>query len=73
VSQLAAERVLLQTAPDAELDELTELYVTRGLSPGLARQVAIELTAHDALAAHAEAEYGLTSTSLISPLRVRWR
>jgi VIT1/CCC1 family predicted Fe2+/Mn2+ transporter len=37
--------------------------------PGLARQVAIELTAHDALAAHAEAEYGLTSTSLISPLR----
>src|SRR5690348_6821213 len=69
VSQLAAERILLQTAPDAELDELTELYVARGLSPGLARQVAIELTAHDALAAHAEAEYGITSTSLISPLR----
>jgi vacuolar iron transporter family protein len=69
VGQLAAERILLQTAPDAELDELTELYVARGLSPGLARQVAIELTAHDALAAHAEAEYGITSTSLISPLR----
>jgi VIT1/CCC1 family predicted Fe2+/Mn2+ transporter len=69
VSQLAAERVRLQTAPDAELDELTELYVTRGLSPSLARQVAIELTAHDALAAHAEAEYGITPTSLISPLR----
>ena len=44
-------------------------YVARGLSPGLARQVAIELTAHDALAAHAEAEYGITSASLISPLR----
>jgi VIT1/CCC1 family predicted Fe2+/Mn2+ transporter len=43
--------------------------VARGLSPGLARQVAIELTAHDALAAHAEAEYGITSTTLISPLR----
>jgi VIT1/CCC1 family predicted Fe2+/Mn2+ transporter len=69
VAQLTAERVLLETAPDAELDELTELYVSRGLSPGLARQVAIELTAHDALAAHAEAEYGITSTSLISPLR----
>jgi VIT1/CCC1 family predicted Fe2+/Mn2+ transporter len=69
VGQLAAERILLQTAPDAELDELTELYVARGLSPGLARQVAIELTAHDALAAHAEAEYGITSRSLISPLR----
>ena len=69
VAQLTAERVLLETAPDAELDELTELYVSRGLSPGLARQVAIELTAHDALAAHAEAEYGITSTSLTAPLR----
>jgi len=69
VGQLAAERVQLETAPDAELGELTELYVSRGLSPGLARQVAIELTAHDALAAHAEAEYGLTSASLTSPLR----
>ena len=67
--QLARERIQLETAPDAELDELTELYVSRGLSPGLARQVAIELTAHDALAAHAEAEYGITSTSLTSPLR----
>jgi VIT1/CCC1 family predicted Fe2+/Mn2+ transporter len=69
VAQLTAERVRLETAPDTELDELTGLYVSRGLSPGLARQVAIELTAHDALAAHAEAEYGLTSKSLTSPLR----
>jgi VIT1/CCC1 family predicted Fe2+/Mn2+ transporter len=69
IGQLTAERALLETAPDAELDELTELYVARGLSPGLARQVAIELTAHDALAVHAEAEYGITSASLTSPLR----
>ena len=69
VAQLARERVLIETAPDEELDELTQLYVSRGLSPGLAKQVAIELTAHDALAAHAEAEYGLTSASLTSPLR----
>jgi vacuolar iron transporter family protein len=68
-SQLAKERVQIETAPDAELDELTQLYVSRGLSPGLARQVAIELTAHDALAAHAEAEYGITPASLTSPLR----
>jgi vacuolar iron transporter family protein len=68
VAQLAKERVQLETAPDAELDELTQLYVARGLSPGLARQVAIELTAHDALAAHAEAEYGITPASLTSPL-----
>ena len=69
LGQLAEERVRLETAPDAELDELTQLYVSRGLSPGLARQVAIELTAHDALAAHAEAEYGITPVSEINPLR----
>src|SRR6516162_8330196 len=69
VAQLARERVLIETAPDEELNELTQLYVSRGLSPGLAKQVAIELTAHDALAAHAEAEYGITSASLASPLR----
>ena len=68
-AQLAKERVQLETAPDAELDELTQLYVSRGLSPGLARQVAIELTAHDALAAHAEAEHGITSASRTCPLR----
>jgi VIT1/CCC1 family predicted Fe2+/Mn2+ transporter len=68
-AQLAAERALLETAPDAELDELAGLYVSRGLSPSLARQVAVELTAHDALAAHAEAEYGITSASLAAPLR----
>jgi vacuolar iron transporter family protein len=68
-AQLTSERVQLETAPDAELDELTQLYVSRGLSPRLARQVAIELTAHGALAAHAEAEYGVTPASLISPLR----
>jgi VIT1/CCC1 family predicted Fe2+/Mn2+ transporter len=69
VAQLARERAQLQTAPDAELDELAQLYVSRGLSPGLARQVAIELTAHDALAAHAEAEYGITPASQTVPLR----
>ena len=68
-AQLAAERALLETAPEAELDELTMLYVTRGLSPDLARRVAVELTAHDALAAHAEAEYGLTADSRTNPIR----
>ena len=67
--QLARERAQIETTPDAELDELTQLYVSRGLSPGLARQVAVELTAHDALAAHADAEYGITPASAIAPLR----
>jgi VIT1/CCC1 family predicted Fe2+/Mn2+ transporter len=41
VSQLTSERVQLETAPDAELDELTQLYVSRGLSYRLAREVAV--------------------------------
>ncbi len=68
LGQLTREKALIENAPEAELDELTELYVSRGLSPGLARQVAVELTAHDALAAHAEAEYGITAASLPAPL-----
>jgi len=68
-AQLAVERALLETAPEAELDELTSLYVSRGLSPDLARRVAVELTSHDALAAHAEAEYGITADSRTDPLR----
>ena len=69
VAQLTSERAQLAATPDAELDELTQLYVSRGLSRHLARQVAIELTTHDALAAHAEAELGITPASLASPLR----
>jgi VIT1/CCC1 family predicted Fe2+/Mn2+ transporter len=69
-AQLSDEQAQLETAPDAGLDELTELYVSRGLSVPLARQVATELTAHDALRAHAEAEYGITSASLVAPLWV---
>jgi VIT1/CCC1 family predicted Fe2+/Mn2+ transporter len=69
VAELAAERLQLDTDPEAELDELTGLYVSRGLSADLARQVAIELTAHDALAAHAEAEYGITAASRAAPVR----
>ncbi len=68
LGQLTREKTLIETAPEAELDELAQLYVSRGLSPGLARQVAVELTAHDALAAHAEAEYGITAATLPAPL-----
>lgn len=68
-AQLAGERMQLETAPDAELDELTGLYVSRGLSPDLARHVAVQLTAHDALAAHAEAELGITEASRAAPVR----
>ena len=56
---LAKERWELEHLAEHELDELTEIYHSKGLSDQLARQVAIELTAHDALGAHAEAELGI--------------
>jgi vacuolar iron transporter family protein len=68
-AQLVAEQAQLQAAPEAEIDELAGLYVSRGLSPDLARQVAVQLTAHDALTAHAEAEHGITTATRIAPLR----
>ncbi|MDN5794492.1 MAG: VIT1/CCC1 transporter family protein [Intrasporangium sp.] len=54
---------VLQLSPQEELAELAELYEAKGLSAGLAEQVAEELSAHDALSAHAEAEYGISSYS----------
>jgi VIT1/CCC1 family predicted Fe2+/Mn2+ transporter len=60
------ERELAETA-DAELAELAGIYQAKGLDPDLARQVAEQLTAHDALAAHAEAELGIDPEELASP------
>src|SRR4051812_1244742 len=56
---LAAERRRIDLTPAEEEAELADLYQDRGLSPQLARAVAAELSAGDALAAHAEAEYGI--------------
>lgn len=64
---LAKERWELETMPEEELDELAGLYQAKGLSPELAQQVAVELTAHDALGAHAEAELGIDPDELTSP------
>jgi VIT1/CCC1 family predicted Fe2+/Mn2+ transporter len=56
------ERRRLALEPEEEMAELAALYEERGISPGLAREVAAELSAGDALRAHAEAEYGISST-----------
>jgi VIT1/CCC1 family predicted Fe2+/Mn2+ transporter len=56
---LEAERRRIALTPTEEEAELADLYQARGLSPQLARAVAAELSAGDALAAHAEAEYGI--------------
>jgi VIT1/CCC1 family predicted Fe2+/Mn2+ transporter len=53
--------------PGPELDELTEIYQAKGLAPDLAREVAEQLTARDALGAHAEAELGIDPESLTNP------
>lgn len=57
----------LRELPEEELDELTGLYAAKGLAPETARQVAIELTAHDALTAHLETELGIRERDVVSP------
>ncbi|MDH3230811.1 MAG: VIT family protein [Alphaproteobacteria bacterium] len=56
------ERKALDQAPKAELEELAQIYVARGVEIGLARQVATQLTEHDDLAAHARDELGISET-----------
>jgi VIT1/CCC1 family predicted Fe2+/Mn2+ transporter len=64
---LIKERRELEETPEEELEELTGLYAAKGLSRDLAKQVAEQLTAHDALGAHAEAELGIDPHNLASP------
>ncbi|MFJ4651417.1 VIT family protein [Nocardia sp. NPDC088792] len=64
---LHKEKRELAEEPEYELEELTQIYRGKGLSDTTARQVAEELTAHDAFAAHAEAELGLNPKDLTNP------
>ncbi|MBF6063600.1 VIT family protein [Nocardia terpenica] len=64
---LSKERRELAEEPEYELRELAQIYRAKGLSPETARQVAQELTTHDAFAAHAEAELGLDPEDLTNP------
>ncbi len=68
-SDLTRERRELDSAPAAERAELAAIYVARGLSPDLANQVAEQLMARDALAAHARDELGLSDTLRARPLQ----
>lgn len=71
-SMLALEAEELRRMPQAELSELTSMLEVKGISPGLAQQVADELTAHDALAAHAEIEFGIDADNLTNPWHAAW-
>jgi len=66
---LAQEREELKDDPVGERRELTEIYVRRGLEAALARRVAEQLMAHDALAAHARDELGFSARSVARPLQ----
>ncbi|MBN5052485.1 VIT family protein [Stenotrophomonas maltophilia] len=68
-ADLAMEKRELHEDPHSELDELTAIYRHRGLEPALARQVAEQLTAHDALGAHARDELGITDELRARPLQ----
>jgi len=68
-SDLARERQELATSPEAELAELTGIYVARGLNPGLAKKVAEQLTARDALGAHARDELGIHELTRARPIQ----
>jgi len=66
-ADLARERKELRENPEFELDELADIYVKRGLDRGLARQVAQQLMAKDALSAHARDELGISEISTRRP------
>jgi VIT1/CCC1 family predicted Fe2+/Mn2+ transporter len=68
-ADLAREKKELETDDAGERRELANIYVKRGLDPVLARKVAGQLMAHDALAAHARDELGLTETHTAQPIQ----
>ncbi|KOR43532.1 nodulin 21 [Xanthomonas oryzae] len=68
-ADLALERRELRDHPQTELEELASIYRHRGLDAALARQVAEQLTAHDALGAHARDELGITESLRARPLQ----
>jgi len=68
-ADLAKERHELATDDKSERGELAAIYVARGLEPDLARQVADQLMAHDALGAHARDELGITEMQRARPVQ----
>jgi VIT1/CCC1 family predicted Fe2+/Mn2+ transporter len=68
-ADLGRERTELATDGESELAELTGIYIARGLDKSLARQVAVQLTKHDALATHARDELGISETTSARPVQ----
>ena len=72
-ADLALERTELRLDNPGEHRELTAIYVDRGLDPSLAKQVADQLMAHDAIGAHARDELGISETLNTRPIQLRLR
>lgn len=68
-ADLARETKELATEPELELNELAAIYANRGVEPGLARQVAQQLMAKDALGAHARDELGISEVTTARPIQ----
>lgn len=68
-ASMEQEKLELKQAPEAELQELTQIYIARGLTPELAADVARQLTDHDAYAAHLRDELGMTDALAARPVQ----
>jgi VIT1/CCC1 family predicted Fe2+/Mn2+ transporter len=68
-AELARERAELKADDKGEHEELTAIYIGRGLDPSLAKQVANQLMAHDALGAHARDELGISESRRARPIQ----
>ncbi|HEY0465409.1 MAG TPA: VIT family protein [Polyangiaceae bacterium] len=71
-ADIEVEQRELEGQPHAELDELTSIYVQRGLDKELARRVAEQLSARDRLGAHLRDELGIDPQALARPLQAAW-
>lgn len=68
-SAIQREKKELETSLSNEMDELSTIYINRGLEPGLAKEVVKQLMAQDALGAHARDELGINEISSARPLQ----
>lgn len=68
-ADLAKERRELAETPELELEELTNIYIARGVEPALAREVAVQMSAKDALSAHARDELGIVQVMRARPVQ----
>ena len=68
-ADIELEKLHLANDPEFELEELTQIYEERGLDRALAEQVAVQLTAHNALDTHLRDELGLTEAAAARPIQ----